>query len=250
MFLSRLTLNPRSPDAQRDLAAPYELHRTLAKAFPDPDRERHRARHGVLFRVEDAPPGAPGAPVLVQSTSEPDWRQLPTGYAARVDGPKSFEPALAEGQRVRYRLVANPVRRVNRPRLDPKPEGSTSEKDHRVHREPLVHPLPDPDRGRPGGYLTWLLRQADRHGFALPTIDGPQGPEPAVEHAPFRAARRRSNRRTPQDPKTPKDAVSHFGVRFDGTLTVTDPGALRAAVRDGIGPAKAYGFGLLSLAPA
>ena len=40
-----------------------------------------------------------------------------------------------------------------------------------------------------------------------------------------------------------------FGVRFDGVLQVTDVGALVEAVRGGIGPAKAFGFGLLSLAP-
>jgi len=33
-------------------------------------------------------------------------------------------------------------------------------------------------------------------------------------------------------------------------LDVTDPVRLVEAVRDGIGPAKAFGFGLLSLAPA
>ncbi len=37
-------------------------------------------------------------------------------------------------------------------------------------------------------------------------------------------------------------------VRFDGVLEVTDPAALAAAVRDGLGSAKAFGFGLLSLA--
>jgi len=40
----------------------------------------------------------------------------------------------------------------------------------------------------------------------------------------------------------------HLAVQFDGRLRVTDPGALKEAVRSGIGSAKAYGFGLLSLA--
>jgi CRISPR system Cascade subunit CasE len=38
-------------------------------------------------------------------------------------------------------------------------------------------------------------------------------------------------------------------VRFDGVLCVTDPLAFREAVRRGVGPAKGFGFGLLSLAP-
>jgi CRISPR system Cascade subunit CasE len=36
-------------------------------------------------------------------------------------------------------------------------------------------------------------------------------------------------------------------VRFDGVLRVTDAARLVEAVRSGIGPAKAFGFGLLSL---
>jgi CRISPR system Cascade subunit CasE len=40
-----------------------------------------------------------------------------------------------------------------------------------------------------------------------------------------------------------------FGaVVFDGMLEVSDPGRLRSALRHGIGSAKAFGFGLLSLA--
>mgnify|MGYP002136949035 FL=1 len=33
MFLSKLILNPKSREARRDLANPYDLHRTLARAF-------------------------------------------------------------------------------------------------------------------------------------------------------------------------------------------------------------------------
>ena len=38
-------------------------------------------------------------------------------------------------------------------------------------------------------------------------------------------------------------------VAFDGVLEVSDPGALREALASGIGPAKGYGCGLLTLAP-
>ena len=232
--LSQLVLDPGSRQARRDLASPYELHRTLARAFPDADGDRHRARHGVLFRVEDPVPS--GVPVLVQSTTAPDWSRLPAGYAARLDGPKTVEPALHQGQRLRFRLLANPVRRTNVARPG-KPD--------RVHRQPLVHPLPDPAAGRPDGYLAWLLRQADAHGFSLPVTVGPYGPEPLVSHVPVRTAPRRATGES-----TPKGKVGHFGVRFDGALSVIDPEALSASVGKGIGPAKAFGFGLLSLAPA
>lgn len=49
--------------------------------------------------------------------------------------------------------------------------------------------------------------------------------------------------------KSSKEAATqvHFSVLFEGALQVTSPGHLLEAVKTGIGPAKAYGFGLLSL---
>jgi CRISPR system Cascade subunit CasE len=44
-------------------------------------------------------------------------------------------------------------------------------------------------------------------------------------------------------------AIRYWAVRYDGVLTVTDGDKLRQAVSGGIGPAKSFGFGLLSLAP-
>ncbi len=41
----------------------------------------------------------------------------------------------------------------------------------------------------------------------------------------------------------------HVGVRFRGTLTVTDLAKFSDVVRKGIGPAKGFGFGLLLLSP-
>jgi CRISPR system Cascade subunit CasE len=41
----------------------------------------------------------------------------------------------------------------------------------------------------------------------------------------------------------------HHGVEFQGVLTVTDPMLFRTTFMTGIGSAKAFGFGLLALAP-
>ena len=43
--------------------------------------------------------------------------------------------------------------------------------------------------------------------------------------------------------------MTHLAVRFDGFLRVTDAGAFRETLTRGIGSGKAYGFGLLSVAP-
>ena len=131
MYLSRLRLNPHDRKARRDLADPYRLHQTLAAAAGDDDR--------LLFRAE---PDAPGGPaVLVQTHAAPDWARLPDAYA-RIDGPKPFEPEISEGQRLRFRLVANPTVKKHR---DGRKNGT---------RVPLVHPRAP--EGRPevsSGYL-------------------------------------------------------------------------------------------------
>jgi CRISPR system Cascade subunit CasE len=46
-----------------------------------------------------------------------------------------------------------------------------------------------------------------------------------------------------------KPAQTHLAVLFTGQLQVGDPILLLAAVRGGVGPAKGYGFGMLSLTP-
>ena len=35
MFLSKLILNPRNRRVQREIADPYQMHRSLMRAFPD-----------------------------------------------------------------------------------------------------------------------------------------------------------------------------------------------------------------------
>lgn len=75
---------------------------------------------------------------------------------------------------------------------------------------------------------TWWTRHATRAGLTLHTAD-----------ATIRAFHRR-------DPNGP----CHSLIQFDGHATITDPDHLRHAVTHGIGKAKAYGAGLLTLAPA
>jgi CRISPR system Cascade subunit CasE len=44
--------------------------------------------------------------------------------------------------------------------------------------------------------------------------------------------------------------LTHFAVCFEGVIEVTEPDLMCRTVSAGIGPAKAFGFGLLSLAKA
>ena len=80
--------------------------------------------------------------------------------------------------------------------------------------------------------LTWLQRQGDRLGFTLQGVDVSQ----------------RERLHVPQ--QRSGMCITVDSVLFDGLLTVVDAELLRSALLTGIGPAKALGLGLLSLAGA
>jgi CRISPR system Cascade subunit CasE len=218
MYLSCLMLNPRHKRAQRELAQPYELHRTVLSAFPEslPPGER------VLFRVDtprqsSAPAGGP-APLLVQSQNEPDWRWADdlAGYLLCPAQCKAIDLELRSGQMLAFRLRANPT---------------VKKKSHEKGDDP-------PANGVRLGLLreeeqrAWLDRKGEQHGFVvLRAVIAPEA---------MQTARKPGHER----------GLVHVAVRYDGLLRVTDAALLQEAVRGGIGSAKAFGFGLLSLGPA
>jgi CRISPR system Cascade subunit CasE len=200
MYLSRLSLNPRSRQVRSELGNLYELHRTLMQAFPDGADGPGR----VLFRLEEDRRSMPPQ-LLVQSEASPDWRphkELPD-YLLEPPESKQVAPEFSPGQVLRYRLLANPTFERDGQRL-----GILDEE----------------------GQRQWLRRKGDGSGFdPVSCVPRPQG-----------FVRPRKNGRT----------LTFYSVQFDGALRVTHPEALQHTLRDGIGHGKAFGFGLLSVAPA
>jgi len=203
MFLSRLKMPLGDPAAQRLLADPYELHRALMAAFP-PKAGR------VLFRVEPLGRTETQACVLVQSTTQPHWgpERLPPSMVSDV---KPYHPVLTVGQRLRFRLRANPtVRRKFTDRAEGLRVGVVGEERQRA----------------------WLEAKGKAAGFqpeGVVVIDEGQmtGRKPTGDHR-----------------------LIFQSVRYEGALSVTDAELLLAAVARGIGSGKAFGFGLLSVARA
>ena len=221
IYLSRLLLNPRSRRVISELTHPYEMHRTLMRAFPsatDDTKLKARDEFGVLFRADVDDPGS-AVNVLVQSLVEPDWSFLDgqNYLCADTEVPpcehKDIMPAcqkIQNGRRLRFRLRANVCKRVGA-KGDPLFGKRVAVYREEAQRDWLI------GRGRSGGY--------EPIGFRV----GRQG-----------EVRSRKNGRH----------AIHFGVTFDGTLRVSNAHALVETMRKGIGPAKAFGFGLLSLARA
>lgn len=214
MYLSQLILNPRSRQVQSELARPYELHRTLMRAFPD-DVPREKA--SLLYRLETHP--RTGAlSLLAQSALQPDWSPLQNGknYLLAPPDIKSLDLHLPAGRVLRFRLVANPTVKKKR-------EG----KKH-SNRVPLV---------REEQQIAWLKQKGELYGFR------------PLEVRASQAQKRKFWKSKPRlDDKT--RPLTLFTVQFDGLLQITEAEKFAQALQSGIGPAKAFGCGLLSLASA
>lgn len=141
MYLTQLTLDPRNPQARRDLGDAYQMHRTLSRAFA-PDADTPPAR--FLWRLEVGFDGSPTATLLVQSDTLADWAVLDAlpGYALRLQANKPVVLAqlVQAGRRYRFRLLANPT----------------------VTRQGQRHGLV-----REEDQLAWLTRQVNKHGGSL-----------------------------------------------------------------------------------
>ena len=149
--------------------------------------------------------------LIVSATQprKPDW--CPTDCFQT----KVMPDAFFGHARYRFSLLANPTRKL---RVD-NPNGTRKKNGQRVplrKREELV---------------AWLQRKAETGGFhfdahSLRTV--PRGRE--YLHKPGATG-------------------LHTVVEFQGVLEVVDPAAFRITIQRGIGSAKAFGFGLLVLAP-
>jgi len=230
MFLSKLMLNPQAPLGRRDLAHPYEMHRTLMNAYPYPRTDN---QCDVLFRVDPARTGPPV--VLVQTQEDPArWSKLPNRYLVGQAECKLFDLAVISGQRLRFRLRANPTKRV----------AAKNERLGGVMLGKRVGLVTEAEQVR------WLLRKGETGGFRIrgawmdarhPETGEPlQLPNFRVDAVP--EGRDRNGK--------PGHAGEFLAVRFEGVLVVTDAQAFQATVAAGIGSGKAFGFGLLSVAPA
>lgn len=230
MYLSRLVLNPRDPQVRRDLADCQELHRTLLRAFPDGiagGGAGARARCGLLFRIEHDPRTGE-VRVLAQSQLEPDWERLPAGYtrstaSKSIDG---FIAGLATGARLRFRLRANPTRRIARVQHPG---------DERLIGKRV-------ELAREEDQLAWLARKGEVAGFRLLTVRA----RPNVVRVQAAPEGKLVGRKGQEDGG---GRLTFGSVLFEGELEVTEAAAFRDALGRGIGSAKAYGFGLLSVAP-
>jgi len=237
MYLSRIVLDARSRSARSLLADCHALHRVIMSGFPAVDSEAARAALGVLYRVEQMSE-PPTIPVLVQSKVEPRWMPE-TDAISGIEVPKPLDGLLERvraGSRYRFRLRANPTRRVHgRATLEPDAESARQRAEKTGSKGKRVELTREADQ------VVWLERQAEAAGFAIVT----SRLLPADRDISALLAAGASK----MDGRRNGHKMTFGTVLFDGLLEVRDADRFREALVSGIGPGKAFGCGLLSIAP-
>lgn len=210
--LTRVKLPISNSTVRRRLSSPQVIHAIVqAAGASDTGRTLWRVDAGETEHVLYLV--APGAVDTAHVAGE---FGLPESQVLSRD----YEPVLrrlSEGQDWRFRLRANPVKAEGR-----STEGKRSAI-HALRREPEQ--------------VAWLLRKAESAGFTVPTnrLGVPEVVTGGRDAMTFKGS---------SQPR-----VSIEAVTFDGILRVRDVEALHSALTSGLGRAKAYGCGLMTLAP-
>ena len=222
MYLSRIHLNPRCREVQRDLADPYQLHSTLCRAFCAPAKKCPPGE--FLWRIEPDKNATALPCVLVQSRSLPDWAKIGVQeWLEKADPAIDLATrlnlgGLEEGQRFRFRLRANPCVTRHGKRLG------------------LLRREEQQD---------WLMRKAELHGFTLPprpVLDFYESDKGAVDVRITQEQMLRGKQHC-------GNAICIYSVLYEGILTVIEPEKVKVALHNGVGHGKVLGLGLLSVIP-
>lgn len=225
---SSIPLNPQKRGGRRLLSNPQAMHAAVRACFP-PDLDESAAR--VLWRVDRVEQAftlyivGPEPPDLDVVGDQAGWPSRPgrtADYAPLLDG---LRPGLERS----FRLTANPVRSL---------------------------PAQGTRRGKVVPHVTvaqqqeWLVQKAGSCGFELRTTATGARDDGVDLDVPDVTVTRREDlsfsRRSEDGDSTGR--VTLRTATFDGSLRVTDASALRHALTHGIGRARAYGCGLLTLA--
>jgi len=211
MYLTRFPINLSRRDSRKLLGSPQAMHAAVMASYPKAPDPTPNAR--ILWRVDRV---HNESILYISGPSEPDL----TGLKEQAGWPtleggwdtadyRGFLAKLAPGQSWAFRLTANPVR-FARPK-----DG-----------------LPT----QPFGHITvvqqqeWLLARSPGKGFKID--EGTL----AVQDRRVAIFKRRG------------EDVTLRMATFDGLLEITDAESVRRALCAGIGRARAYGCGLMTLA--
>ena len=227
MYISRMPINTARPGAARLVSSPYRVHAAVEQAFP-PQAEHTEDDEGrILWRLDTSAYDRSALYLYIVSPEKPDLSHI-VEQAGWPENPscetKDYSPLLnciQTGQVWSFRLKANTVRKALVDKGETPREGIVGSLQGDVTPEQKVE---------------WLARRSDANGFSLAsTSDG-------------RNAVMVSQSRKEQFSRGSSKVTLSTAV-FDGVLQVEDADLFRHALCCGIGRAKGFGCGLLTIAP-
>lgn len=264
MNLSHLLINVGdNPDRPRPgrqwLRNIYQVHQRLCMAFPtQSQRERDPlfiapypddgfSTTRFLFRVEEGVARESGRVViLVQSATEPDWDYAFQNAPLLAAPPetRAYDPVFSAGEVLRFRIRMN-LSKKSKTAMDetdlrtPRPGLDAQGREKSQSKRVSVNWKPDED---PEEVIReWFAWKATRCGFTVEAC--------RLMHLGWDVGYR-PKKGLPEGEagKTePEHRMRFRAALLEGTLKVSDAMAFAESVRQGIGAAKAFGFGLLSL---
>ncbi len=216
MYLSRIELNYRRRATIDAVSSLHKLHAAIESSFPLNANKESRN----LWRIDKL---GSALFLLVLSNGKPDFTHIVEQYGWPESEQKwetkdyaQLMERIEAGKRWRFRLRANPVHSVKH--IENMETGESAK------------------RGKVYAHVTvkqqeqWLLERAAKNGFILP-----EGAFAVVQQEVCRFMRQRK-------------PVTLGIATFEGVLEVNDTQLFLRALTGGIGRAKAYGCGLLTVA--
>ncbi|MEU0688440.1 type I-E CRISPR-associated protein Cas6/Cse3/CasE [Streptomyces uncialis] len=262
-YLSRIRINPLRAESRKLLSSPRAMHGAVLGGVPGGPGDGGR----VLWRLDADDAHRPH--LFVLTASRPDWTHVieQAGWPG-ADGEhaavRDYAPLLkqiAPGREFSFRLTASPVQNTASPKAPTPTQAArlaVATGDERVRGFRLGHRTAT-------AQLRWFLKRTEGWGFDVPLSrtdppapgldEGlpPNGPDaPPVDTddpGPAREVRITARHRHAFKKNGKGAAVTFHSVTFEGRLRVTDSEAFTSRLLGGIGPSKAYGCGLLTLAP-
>lgn len=212
MYLSRVLLDQKHRETLRALSSPHIMHGAVELGFDS--REMRK-----LWRIDWL---NNNCFLLVLSQEKPDFSHIVKQFGGSTPEPswttKDYSLLLSrlqEGQSWHFRLRANPTR------------SSSKEKDSTSGRGKVYAHVTQAQQRQ------WLLLKGDMYGFNL------KEDEFDVVHTQWY--------KFPKGKDSKRDITLRTAT-FEGRLTITNLELFRQTLLSGVGRAKAYGCGLLTIA--
>jgi CRISPR system Cascade subunit CasE len=267
MYLSHLMIdvgdNPDRPRPGRLwLRNIYHVHQRLSMAFPTREQRAEDPRFlrpfdppgfgrpRFLFRIDNTiEQDCPRAIILLQSDRRPDWDyafQNARMFLAAEPEIREYNPAFPPGAEFRFRIRVNLSKKGKKSKNGDdlrKPREGTDRKGRAKDQGKRVSLNWDKDSKPEDVIVPWFANK----GWVK--LEEQKEPRQAFELRACNVVQIGWVTAYRPNTKSKEERMKFRSALLEGTLRVTDPPAFAQAIASGIGPAKAFGFGLLSVAP-